>query len=179
MLVWNAFEHTKLTLKSLYENTENFDLIIFDNGSRSQVKEYLQKFQTEHSNVKLILSNENLGTWKARHIAAGLVQTELMGTIDNDVVFEPNWLEKMATRFDDPQVGQVGVLKLFVHMNHPYLSGSLPQAWRECEKQTKNLQEQLNLFLQHKTIPEFREDLLAFNKDFSESLQTASVAVVC
>ncbi len=32
MTTWNAFDHVKFTIESLYANTEKFKLIIFDNA---------------------------------------------------------------------------------------------------------------------------------------------------
>ena len=59
---FNKFEMaTKPFLQSLYQYTDenSFDLIIIDNGSTDGTVEYLENFAKEHSNIRLIRSEEH------------------------------------------------------------------------------------------------------------------------
>lgn len=58
----NRFEILQLTLASLVANTSlPYDLFIFDNGSISQVVDYLEALQEQGTIRYLFLSSENIG----------------------------------------------------------------------------------------------------------------------
>ena len=61
-LTYNKLGYTKKYIESLYRYTEDFELIIVDNGSTDGTVEYLQSLP----DVKLILNNENQGFSKRK-----------------------------------------------------------------------------------------------------------------
>lgn len=165
MTTWNALSFIKLTLASLYETTENFDLIIFDNGSRKEVVDYLTEFVKDYKNARLIIGQTNLGVWKSRHLASKFVNTELVGTIDTDLMFPKGWLDKFVNKLNDYDVGQVGPIKLTSRFVYPYEKNTpLNEAWRKCESVSSDPLEQLKLFTNGKKFEEFTKDLVANNE---------------
>lgn len=171
MTTWNAFDHVKFTIESLYANTVNFKLIIFDNGSKKEVVEFLKDLEKIKNNIRVIYSPENVGVWQSRHNAAKLVDTELMGIIDSDIAFQPNWLLLLSEYFKDKSVGQVGPMKLFGHLNHPYLNKPMHLAWRDIEKETLSLDSKLSKYLGGKSFDGFLNDLIQNNNKFSEQIE--------
>ncbi|MCA9387231.1 glycosyltransferase family 2 protein [Candidatus Dojkabacteria bacterium] len=170
MTTWNAFDHVKFTINSLFANTNNFSLIIFDNGSNSDVVNFLKKLETEKDNVRVIYSPENVGVWKSRFEASQLVDTDLMGIIDSDIAFQKNWLETLSEYFQDSEVGQVGPTKLFSHLIHPYTNLPMHLAWREVEKSNPNLNDQIKKYLNDNSFRNFIQDLWNVNGYFNEEI---------
>lgn len=165
MTVWNALEYTKVSLESLYQNTnqKDFDLIIFNNGSKSEVKEYLETFTSSYSNISLINEKNNIGVWRSREKATRNIKTSYIGFLDNDIYLPKDWLEKMLKELEDDSVGQVGPIKLFTHWQHPYEEGHLKKVWNKHEKRSEDIREQLALFLHSNDINTFKNDLLSIN----------------
>ncbi len=171
MTTWNALEHVKFTINSLYKNTENFKLIVFDNGSKKEVVEFLKDLEKTKDNIRIIYSPENIGVWKSRNEAAKLVDTELMGIIDSDIAFQKNWLPILAEYFNDEKVGQVGPMKLFGHLNHPYVNIPMHLAWRDIEKEDLTLNTKLTKYLGYKSFEQFLQDLIEHNNGFDEPVE--------
>lgn len=171
MTTWNAIEHTKFTIRSLYNNTKNFELIIFDNGSRNETVKFLMKLEQEKANLRIIYSPENVGVWKSRNEAAKLVDTELLGIIDNDIAFQQNWDKILAEYLKDNKVGQVGPMKLFGHLNHPYIEAPMHLAWRAIEKGDATLDAKLTQYLDGQTSEDFVKDLVRHNNGFQEEIE--------
>ena len=57
-LTYNHLKYTKKFIESLYKYTNDFELIIVDNGSTDGTVEYLKKLETELG-IKLILNKDN------------------------------------------------------------------------------------------------------------------------
>lgn len=113
-LTYNKFnEATKPYLDSLYKytNIDDFDLIIVDNASSDETKEYIKEFQKTHFNIKLIENKENLGYSKGNNIGLKEVLNKdykYIGLLNNDILFTPNWLNDTITMFDeDDSLGMV------------------------------------------------------------------------
>lgn len=61
LVVHNEYDYVKNCIKSIYKNTKNFNLFIWDNNSDKKTKEYLQKIKNKNQNIKLYRSEENIG----------------------------------------------------------------------------------------------------------------------
>lgn len=61
MVIHNQIEYVENCIKSIYKNTENFNLFIWDNNSDEETKKYLSKIEKKYDNIKLYKSEENLG----------------------------------------------------------------------------------------------------------------------
>ena len=88
-------EVLKHCLNSIWENTDvPYDLMVFDNGSCQEVKEYLLQAQNQGKIQYLILSEKNLGKGGAWNIIFDAAPGEIIAYTDNDAYFYPGWLSK-------------------------------------------------------------------------------------
>lgn len=61
IVVHNQYEYVKNCIESIYKNTKNFNLYIWNNASDETTSNYLNKVSKKNKNVKLYFSNENVG----------------------------------------------------------------------------------------------------------------------
>lgn len=102
--IFNAF------IMSLKQMTYNpFELVIVDNGSGQETKDYLQKILT--NNIIVVTNQENFGLGISTDQAVHCFRdAEFLFRLDSDVIFkEKNWDIKMLdTAFKSSLIGQVG-----------------------------------------------------------------------
>ncbi|MBK5107804.1 MAG: glycosyltransferase family 2 protein [Anaerolineales bacterium] len=105
----NRFEILQLTLASLVANTSlPYDLFIFDNGSISQVVDYLEALQEQGTIRYLFLSSENIGKIGAFELLFNSAPGEYVAYSDDDIYFYPGWLEAHLDVLETfPNVGMV------------------------------------------------------------------------
>lgn len=93
----------KLCLQSLREHADlPFDLMVFDNASCDEVRDYLVEEQKKGRIQYLVLSDKNVGKVGAWNYVFGAAPGEYLAYADSDVYFYPNWLS-----------GQIEVLETF------------------------------------------------------------------
>jgi glycosyltransferase involved in cell wall biosynthesis len=99
----------KITLQSILANTEKpYDLMVFDNGSCSEVTEYLSRLKSEGMIDYLFLSHKNIGNFGALQILFNSAPGKYIAYADDDVFFYPGWLPahlKIMSAY--PNVGMV------------------------------------------------------------------------
>jgi hypothetical protein len=97
-------------LESLRASTEQeFDLLVFDNGSCQPVVDKLQAYYQKKWIDWLILSGHNVGKAGAWNWIFAAMPNELICYADSDVLFRSGWLEatlKVLEAF--PQAGMIG-----------------------------------------------------------------------
>lgn len=171
MLTWNALRYTQITLVSLLKSKDDFDLIIFDNASRHETREYLNSIKD--SRIKrIIFSNNNLGVWRGRYKASQLVMTPLICFIDNDVCFPTQWLNKLEKELlQDSKVGEVGPLKLSNHVMHPYINNNIKSVWHNCERSDIDPFKQFISFTMNRNFDDYVKDLIRVNKQMDRELE--------
>ncbi len=104
-----SLEILSLVLNSIWENTkEAFDLLVFDNGSCSEVREYLIS-QNENNKIQyLILSDQNVGIPGAWNVSFKAAPGKYVAFADYDIYFFPGWLKAHLEIFENfPNVGMV------------------------------------------------------------------------
>lgn len=90
------------------ESKLEFDLMVFDNGSCSEVQEFLLNEQRRGNVQFLILSDKNLGKGGAWNIIFDAAPGEIIAYADSDVYFHEDWLSKSVQIFETfPNVGMV------------------------------------------------------------------------
>jgi glycosyltransferase involved in cell wall biosynthesis len=99
----------KVCLKSLREGVHSsFDLMVFDNGSCPEVKQFLLEEQEEGRIQYLLLSEKNLGKGGAWNMILSGAPGEIIAYTDSDALFYPGWLEKSLELLETfPNVGMV------------------------------------------------------------------------
>ena len=99
----------KVSLESMRKDAGlPFDLMIFDNGSCEEVREYLVNEKEEGRIQYLILSEKNMGKGGAWNVMLAGAPGEIIAYTDADVLFYPNWLSRSVELLETcPNVGMV------------------------------------------------------------------------
>lgn len=100
----------KACLNSIYQTKldEDFDVLVFDNGSCEEIKQFLLKEQAEGRIQYLFLSDKNLGKGGAWNIIFEGAPGEIIAYTDNDCLFTPDWLDKSIRILETyPNTGMV------------------------------------------------------------------------
>jgi len=85
-----------------------FDLMVFDNGSCADVRDFLVKEKEEGRIQYLILSEKNMGKGGAWNVMLAGAQGEIIAYTDADVLFSPKWLSRSVEILETfPNVGMV------------------------------------------------------------------------
>ncbi|MGK7947902.1 MAG: glycosyltransferase family 2 protein [Xenococcaceae cyanobacterium] len=89
------FSYTELALESLYEHTcIPFSLVYVDGNSPARIQSYLEE-QSQLKRFTLVRRDRYLTPNQARNIGLSYAKTKYVVFVDNDLVFTPNWLEKL------------------------------------------------------------------------------------
>ncbi|MFC1923260.1 glycosyltransferase family A protein [Chloroflexota bacterium] len=117
----HSLEILKFQIASLYKNTEKpFDLLVFDNGSCSEVINALGDLHDQHYIEWLVLSRHNLGKVGAWNWIFGSMPNDLLCYADSDVLFRQGWLESSLSILKAfPKAGMVSAQPTF----HDVLDG--------------------------------------------------------
>ena len=106
--VYNKFVYTFNALKSLQNKSSNlvsFEVIVVDDNSTDETKEYL----SYSSNIQLIVNEQNLGFIRSCNRGAATAKGEFLCFLNNDTQVLPGWLENLvAVITQDNEIGAVG-----------------------------------------------------------------------
>jgi len=85
-----------------------FDLMVFDNGSCEEVRDFLVREKEGGRIQYLILSEKNMGKGGAWNVMLAGAPGEIIAYTDSDVLFSPNWLSRSVEILETfPNVGMV------------------------------------------------------------------------
>jgi glycosyltransferase involved in cell wall biosynthesis len=85
-----------------------FDLLVFDNGSCPEARDYLIQEKEAGRIQYLILSEKNVGKGGAWNVILAGAPGEIIAYADSDVLFYPNWLARSVEILETfPNVGMV------------------------------------------------------------------------
>ncbi len=93
---YNNFSYTKQCVFSIFKNHPllDFEIIIIDNGSTDETKEYFTKFNGL-KNFRFISNDENLGFAKASNMGAKLSSSENILFLNNDTVVSKGAIDEL------------------------------------------------------------------------------------
>jgi glycosyltransferase involved in cell wall biosynthesis len=99
----------QVSLKTLRENAGiPFDLLVFDNGSCKEAREFLVNEFGKGMIQFLILSDKNLGKGGAWNVMLQAAPGEVIAYADNDVIYAKNWLKESLKVLETyPRTGMV------------------------------------------------------------------------
>jgi len=99
----------KVSLESMRKDAGlPFDLMVFDNGSCAEVRDFLIKEKEEGRIQYLILSEKNMGKGGAWNVMLAGAPGEIIAYTDADVLFSPKWLSRSVEILETfPNVGMV------------------------------------------------------------------------
>jgi glycosyltransferase involved in cell wall biosynthesis len=85
-----------------------FDLLVFDNGSCAEVRDFLAEEKDEGRIQYLILSGKNMGKGGAWNMILAGSPGEIIAYTDSDVLFSPGWLKRSVEILETfPNAGMV------------------------------------------------------------------------
>ncbi len=104
-----TLEVLKVSLESMRVDAGlPFDLMVFDNGSCPEVRDFLVKEKEEGRIQYLILSEKNMGKGGAWNVMLTGAPGEIIAYTDSDVLFSPKWLSRSVEILETfPNVGMV------------------------------------------------------------------------
>jgi GT2 family glycosyltransferase len=112
IVVHNQRDYIKKCVETLYENTENFKLYIWDNGSDEPTAGYLKQIATEKSNIYLERCEENLGFIRPNNILAAKGSSPYLVLLNSDTEVYKGWDTAMVgwlkAKTEYAQVGYLG-----------------------------------------------------------------------
>ncbi|HEV3046269.1 MAG TPA: glycosyltransferase family 2 protein [Solirubrobacteraceae bacterium] len=109
IVTYEGYEMTAECLRHLERQTIEHNLIVVDNGSRDGTYARLRA-EWPHAHVERFEENHGFPEACNRGVAAGA--GEIVVPMNNDVVCEPDFLERLAAPLDDPAVGSSASLLL-------------------------------------------------------------------
>ncbi len=125
----DSLDVLKVCLGSIIANTRMpIDLMVFDNASCPEVREYLMELQASGGIQFLILSDKNLGKVGAWNYLVGAAPGEFIAYADADVYHFPGWLAPQIDALETlPKVGMVTGMPLLAAED----KSSATVAWAE------------------------------------------------
>jgi glycosyltransferase involved in cell wall biosynthesis len=85
-----------------------FDLMVFDNGSCAEARDFLVQEKEEGRIQYLILAEKNMGKGGAWNVMLAGAPGEIIAYTDSDVLFSPKWLSRSVEILETfPNVGMV------------------------------------------------------------------------
>ena len=100
----DCVKKTIYTLKHYMEKTypdRTWDIIVVDDGSKDETFEILQNIASELSIIKLFKHSKNMGQGKAFQTAFNNVSKDIAVTLDADLSYSENYIDKMITEVED------------------------------------------------------------------------------
>ena len=106
MPAYDADATIRASVDSALAQTESrLELIVVDDGSATPVRELLADI--EDPRLTVIRHDRNEGPSAARNTALAASRAALVSQLDADDLWEPEYLESVLPRFEDPEVGLV------------------------------------------------------------------------
>ena len=121
----------KVCLESIWANTpQPYDLLVFDNASCVEVREFLLDAYRQKRIRYLVLSEQNVGKGGAWNLIFQGAPGEVIAYADSDVFFSPGWLEHALELLEAfPRVGMVSSRPLRTPEKY-YIGNSYPGVYR-------------------------------------------------
>lgn len=97
IVTYNNLEYTKKCIFSILNKTAypSFEIIIVDNNSTDETKNYLIEIEKKYSNIKIVLNNENYGFAKGNNIGIDIANGEYIVLLNNDTIVTRGWLTNL------------------------------------------------------------------------------------
>jgi GT2 family glycosyltransferase len=80
--------------------TDDFELIVIDNGSDKEIIDYLKSIK-RFKEFRVIFNKKNMGSPYAWDQGIKIAKYDYIAIVDNDVVFSPNWLVYLKECFEN------------------------------------------------------------------------------
>lgn len=109
--LFNHLAETQKMLSSLLTSLPvglEYEIILVDDGSTDGTRGWLQAVQD--ARIRVHLNERNMGYAATNNVGVGMAIGEFIGLLNNDLLFEPGWLEPMLAVLQAPKLnaGVVG-----------------------------------------------------------------------
>ncbi|MCS2161495.1 glycosyltransferase [Scandinavium sp. H11S7] len=111
VLTYNNLALTKECLHSIERSTEydNYEVIIVDNFSTDDTRDYLQNNYMDRPNYTVILNDENIGFAAGNNVGLEKATGDILVVLNNDTYVSPFWLGGLVKAFKyNADLGLVG-----------------------------------------------------------------------
>lgn len=110
VVTYNNVALTRGCIDSLIRNTTwpNYELIIVDNASSDDSRNYLRFLARTRPNVRILLNDRNLGFAAANNQGLELADGDFLLLLNNDTVVPRGWVDPLLRHLQDPAIGLVG-----------------------------------------------------------------------
>jgi len=107
---YNGYPYLKILIESILNKTAypNYELIIIDNNSNDESKDYLVELSENINNMKLIFNSTNLGFAKSCNQGLKVADGEYIVLLNNDTICTRGWLINLIKYLEMDFVGGVG-----------------------------------------------------------------------
>ena len=104
IVTWNGLPHLQRCLPALHKQSGvTFETIIVENGSTDGTAEWIAD---EYPQILVKRLESNYGFAAANNIGFGLARAELIATLNNDAVPDPDWLQSLVhAAHEHPEAG--------------------------------------------------------------------------
>lgn len=104
IVTWNGLHHLRRCLPALRDQTGvRFETIVVENGSTDGTADWIAR---EYPRIVLERLDSNHGFAAANNIGFGLARADLVATLNNDAVPDPDWLHSLVqTAQEHPEAG--------------------------------------------------------------------------
>jgi len=112
----DQFEYISACISSIFDKTsyENYEIIIVDNGSTGEAKEYLEDINSKYDNLQVIAYDKAFNFSTVNNTAAAEAQGEYLLLLNNDTeILHENWLDVLLSYAQREDVGIVGMRLLY------------------------------------------------------------------
>jgi GT2 family glycosyltransferase len=109
IVVKDQHEYIQNCIDSIYQNTNNFNLFLWDNASDIETKQYLEHIDQTNDNCTLIRSEINQGFIKPNNELVKHAKSPYVILLNSDTEVLENWdTVLLGALQNDPKIGAVG-----------------------------------------------------------------------
>lgn len=121
ILNWQGLEDTKLCLEHVFKlDYPNYEVIVLDNGSAPEQKEYLSKVE----NIIYVDNPKNTGFAGGHDDALPYTSGEFILLLNNDAIIKSDYITKAISQFKDEELAVLGGRAYFWNDDEPLLDES-------------------------------------------------------
>ncbi len=106
LLAYNNLDNTtKPCLDSLFTASvqTDFHIVLVDNASQDDTRDYLASIDGQHDNLTIILNDSNLGYSGGNNVGIKAHEAEYYVLLNSDTVVTDGWLDRIQTFFEEHQ----------------------------------------------------------------------------
>jgi GT2 family glycosyltransferase len=165
---WNAAKYTVLAVDSIRRSTKiPHRIFIIDNGSNKRNLSLLKTIR----NVHIVGLDKNYGPGIAAVRGFEKTESNWVVLMDNDVVVQKAWLEKIQNYFNDSKVGLVSPLRISSFFNYPNYESSSRLMWEKVKKAYSQPDTQLSKYLSgFNSLEDFRSAYVSWNNITNDNI---------